>query len=249
MKRSGGDRRRSPLGPSLPWHALTAVQAATCRYAGLAQEVEEMSLQTPPRPREADVPVESGAPKKRSWPIRAGAVLAVAVVVGLAVVLMRSADDSDRRRAAPVAPRNLETDREAVAGAWRGFVTAAVEANNPPDPSRAAEVRAYATGRAYESVSNAIHSNSQRGVILRFPPNSRAQSKVDVVSIDGDNAIARACDVDDGVKVEAATGKVLNSDVVTILTTAFFVREDGRWKVENSRVEQKWAGVAGCAAT
>ncbi|MDQ3573311.1 MAG: hypothetical protein M3404_00020 [Actinomycetota bacterium] len=209
-----------------------------------------MSLQTPPRPGETP-PVEPLAPSRgRPWLAWAAVAVGLAVVLGLAFALLRPDAEGDEERTGAVAPAApTEQDKQAVVDAVLGSLRVALDVNNPPDPARAGEVRAYTTGPAYDSVVKAINENRRKGVTLRPRPNSVAREKVDVVSIHGDQAIARSCGVDDGLVVEMATGRVLDDDVVTDLTTIFLVREDGRWKVENNRVEQKWAGVAGCAAS
>ncbi|MDP9420262.1 MAG: hypothetical protein M3P53_08980 [Actinomycetota bacterium] len=58
----------------------------------------------------------------------------------------------------------------------------------------------------------------------------------------------RACITDDDHVVIAATGEVVNDDVVTRLVDLRLVVDGGRWKVSRFRVAERWEGVAGCAA-
>ena len=204
-----------------------------------------MAIESPPRPGLPEAPPPRGRISRR-WSWVAALVVALAAVVVVAAVTWPS---GGRVTTAPPPAPPTEQEKQAVADAWLSFVRTAVAVNNPPDPARAAEVRAFATGPAYDSVVRAISDNQRKGVATRLPPNSRSgEKKIDVVSIDGDTAILRSCGVDDGRLVEMATGRVLNDRVVTTLYTVFLVREEGRWKVENNRVEQKWEGVSGCAA-
>lgn len=206
-----------------------------------------MATDTPQRQAGEFPKLAPGPSGLRRWWWAAALVGALGVVATVVGVTLPGGSGGIDEGPAPGPP--TEQEKAAVAEAWLGFVRIAVDVNNPPNPSRAGEVRMYASGLAYESVVRAIAENQQKGIATRLPPNSRVGrgDKVDVVSVHGDNAIARVCDVDDGTLVEIATGKVLNDRVVTTRSTVFFKREGGRWKVENNRVEQKWEGVSGCA--
>ncbi len=69
------------------------------------------------------------------------------------------------------------------------------------------------------------------------------------VQITGDQATILACDVDDGILYEPASGKVLNSDVTTARDQATLTLVDGSWKLATRTQLQKWNGVAGCAVS
>ncbi|MDQ3573448.1 MAG: hypothetical protein M3404_00750 [Actinomycetota bacterium] len=170
-------------------------------------------------------------------------VVLLAVVVGIFVLR----EDEPARPVAPATSDN-ERERQAVIDAVLGFSRVAHEANDPaPNPDHP-ELAVYATDRAREGVARAARENQAKGIGVRKPPNSRTQDKVEVLSFDGGTATARDCSVDDGLVVELGTGRVLNADVVTRLETVFLVKENGRWKVSATQVEQKWSGIAGCAA-
>ncbi len=207
-----------------------------------------LTLDTPSRPGETpsvDHPERRG---DRPWLIWVLMAMAVLVVVGLAFAVFRpGANEEDQRAGSGPPPAPTEQEKQAVADTVLASLRVALEANSPPDPARLEEVRNYTTDRAFESVANAVRDNQQKGLMTRPGPSGRSQKQVEVVSISDDTAIARLCSVDDGLVVEQATGRVVNDEVVTRLYIVFLVREDGRWKVQNNRVEQKWAGVAGCA--
>ena len=119
-------------------------------------------------------------------------------------------------------------------------------ANDPPDETHPM-LDEVATGAAYEALFEAAQANRLGGRVLRLPEDSVSRHDAEVVSISGDRAVVRDCNVDDGLVVDADSGEVLDDDVVTRLGTATLVREDGRWKVARTRVRQTWEGVAGCA--
>lgn len=207
-----------------------------------------MSIETPSAPgAEAGIGGLHGRPNgsRRRWVIVAGvAVLAIAVLAAGIVLL---SDDEPERSVAP-AVSILDRERQPVTDAVLGYYRAAHNANDPlPDPGHP-ELMRYATGRALESLVNASRDAQRKGIAARRPPNSRAQDRVDVVSVDGNTATVRDCSVDDGLVVETATGRVLDADVVTKLVTVFLVKEGGQWKVSATDIEQQWDGVAGCAA-
>jgi len=134
----------------------------------------------------------------------------------------------------------------AILEAYQGYWDATREANNPPNENHPA-LRRYATGEAYESVFNAAQTNRLAGRAVRLPENSISEHHAEVVSVDGDTATVRDCSINDGLVVDVETGEVVNDEVVTRLGTGTLVREDGRWKVATTAVEQTWEGVAGCA--
>jgi hypothetical protein len=60
-------------------------------------------------------------------------------------------------------------------------------------------------------------------------------------------ATVQDCSVNDGVLYRVATGEIVDDSVVTNSVEAVLRLVDGSWKVESTRLLQKWEGVAGCA--
>jgi hypothetical protein len=81
----------------------------------------------------------------------------------------------------------------------------------------------------------------------RFPDNSVSRTDITDVSINGSTATVDTCGVDDSIVYEVASGKVLNSDVVTVQAHATMTAIDGTWKLASRSEVQRWEGVAGCA--
>ena len=81
----------------------------------------------------------------------------------------------------------------------------------------------------------------------RFPANSVSRTEPLTVEINGDAASIETCGVDDSIIYQPATGKVLNSDVVTVQATSTMARTNGRWMLQTRTELHRWEGVAGCA--
>lgn len=201
-----------------------------------------MATETPPR--QADLGHARrgfGSSSRRRW-VPAFLVVGLVLLVLLAIVAW---PDGGKPAARP--DPDPTTEKQAIVEAIRGFDRTRDEANSPPNPAHPGFVT-FSTGHARDIAVKATQENRQKGIVVRLLPNSQARANDEVVSIDGGNAIVRECRVDDGLLVEQATGRVVNDDVVTRLITIILVREEGRWKVASTQVEQKWEGVAGCAA-
>lgn len=201
--------------------------------------------------------------KARVW----SAVLAAAVAVALAGCSdaaepdVTAADSPTSTRAATshatarpssdaIASPSPSPSDDAVAqkviDAYLGYWDAIRAANDPPNENHP-DLKRFATGDAYESVFDAAQTNRLAGRALRLPDDSISEHRVEVVSIDNDEAIVRDCSVNDGLVVDIDTGEVVNDEVVTRLATGRLRRADGVWKVATTKVERTWEGVAGCA--
>lgn len=100
-------------------------------------------------------------------------------------------------------------EEAAVLDAYQGYWDAIRQANDPPDETHPA-LRRHATGEAYESVFNAAQTNRLAGRALRLPENSVSEHQAEVVSVDGDTATVRDCNINDGLVVDVVTGEVVN---------------------------------------
>lgn len=140
-----------------------------------------------------------------------------------------------------------ERREAAVLAAYNGYWRSILAANDPPNQDYPG-LRRFATGDAYRSVFDAAQANRLTGRALRLPANSQYSHDVRLESADADAASVRDCAVDDGLVVDLRTGEVLNDTISTTLIRADLLRQDGRWLVATTAVEQRWEGVAGCAA-
>lgn len=213
-----------------------------------------MALQTPPRPREAEPPEERESSRRRGWLPWVAVGVGVVVLIGLAVVMLGPdpAKDEDEQAAGDVEPTQFERDKQAVIATWLAFSRTIVEANDPPNPSHPG-LAAYATDNAYDTAVSAVEKNRAKGLALREPPNSRSRSRPEVVSIDGNTAVLVDCAVDESNLLEIATGSLApgyDPEPSTSLLRVILVRANpgAPWKVSLSKREQRWDGIAGCAA-
>lgn len=177
--------------------------------------------------------------------------LTVAVVVVVALLVGGGKEEAEPHGSSNQVGNTVEGDKQAAVEAVLGFARTTLEANNPPNPSHPG-FATYATDRAHATAVAASESLLKRGVASRLPPNSRSQHRPEVVSIDGNTAVVRDCAVDDSLLVDMATGRVVDGEgeVETVLYTVVLVRAspEAPWKVSFAKAEQRWNGIAGCAA-
>ena len=135
---------------------------------------------------------------------------------------------------------------QAVLAAYLDGWAAYAAANDPADPTFPG-LEATMTGPALAKAVDSVAAFQASGRVGRFPEDSIAEHRAEVVSVSGDRATVRDCSIDDGQIVIAATGEVVNDVVATHLFEASMVRDGDRWKVESLNLADRWEGVAGCA--
>lgn len=214
-----------------------------------------------------DTPARSGGAEggRRLGPKRRAAEMWLLVVLctGAAVtaaVLLAGARDQDKLSVPPSSTPAVPTpaptttalgqpvdEKQVVAETFVAFERAFDDASQLPDPFFPA-LRATATGSALKEQFDQLQAWKNSGRVVRFPPDAVRLYKPEEVLIDGTTAKVRACVASGGQLVVVATGEVVAGDVVTRRFLATLVQEEGRWKVADVVVEQRWEGVAGCAA-
>ncbi len=135
---------------------------------------------------------------------------------------------------------------QAVLDAYLASWDAYTAASDPADPGFPG-LAETSTGPALERAQEQLAAYQFTGRVGRDPEGSIAEHRAEVVSVQGDEATVRDCNIDDGQIVIAATGEVVNDLVATVLFEGSMVVEDGRWKLRSLDVIEKWEGVAGCA--
>lgn len=134
-----------------------------------------------------------------------------------------------------------------VTTAYLAFWEARFKANedpvNPDDPA----LRQYATGSQLENVLAETSKRRADGLAFRKAIPSAARRDVTVVEVNGEVATVQECSVNDGVVYRVSNGEVVDGDVVTHSVDASLRLIDGQWKVESTRLIQKWEGIGGCA--
>ena len=119
-------------------------------------------------------------------------------------------------------------------------------ATNPPDPNFPG-LAATRTGPALQAAVDQITAWRASGRVSHEPENSISENRVEVVSVNGEEALVRDCSIDDALVVIGATGEVVNDQVETALFEGSMVLEGDRWKLQSLKVVESWDGVAGCA--
>lgn len=187
------------------------------------------------------------APKRR---------IAVLLVVAALVLVTACSDGSDDASPASTSTTRRSTTtttadpataaQSEVKAAYDASSRAFIEAAVIPDPDFPA-IAATHTGPMLEQTRNLLRALRADGRFIRYPSNSQYRIDVKTVDITGDVARMNVCVVDDGERVEKATGRVIASGVVTVQWTAAMRRVDGAWRLAERREEARWDGVAGCA--
>lgn len=194
-----------------------------------------------------------------------GALAAAVVVIGATVAGCSSGDDviPDSSRASTTtaaraatttstlkdAPTTTsgEDPKAQITAAYLAFWEARFKANedpvNPDDPT----LRQFATGSQLENVVAETSKRKADGLAFRKAAQSAGRRDVTVVEISGEVATVQECSVNDGVVYRVATAEVVDGTVVTHSVDGSMRLVDGQWKVESTRLIQKWEGIGGCA--
>ena len=138
-----------------------------------------------------------------------------------------------------------DTDADAVREAYEAANRAFIEAAAIPDPDYQG-VAATHTGPMLEQTRDVLGALKRDNRVVRYPENSVYAVLVDDVEVDGDVARFSFCAVDDGERVDARTGEVISSGVLTARGDAAMRREGGVWKLAEQSFTSREEGVAEC---
>ena len=130
---------------------------------------------------------------------------------------------------------------------YLAYREARFQANQPPPNPDLPGLRDYATGKQLENVIAETRRNLEGGLAVRHPDPSVARSTVRVIEIKGHAATLQECAVDDGIIYRFQTGEIVNSSVATHSVSAPRQRTAGAWTLADTKLLQRWEGVAGCA--
>lgn len=145
-------------------------------------------------------------------------------------------------------PSDFTPEQVAVVDAYRGYWHAYFTAADPVDPDHPLISR-YATVERALGVKAGLERFLERGVVAQLRGDGSNTHAILSVEIDGSIAVLRDCSIDDGLLVSAATGAVVDDDVVTRESEFTLTAVDGSWKVSGTepRLISEQPGVAGCA--
>jgi hypothetical protein len=138
------------------------------------------------------------------------------------------------------------TDEQAVRNTIERFWAAWITAGDPPDPSNA-ELLATTTGKQQAAEVDDLKQEQQLRMARRLPPNSKFSHRIIQINIDGDDAEAIECLIDDALVVDQADGRVRNDRVLTTKVSRKLSRIDGQWRISEDRIVEQHDGVASCA--
>ncbi len=134
-----------------------------------------------------------------------------------------------------------EAEVEAAVADYYAMVVLLVQAPDPADP----EIAQRATGTNLDRLASNLTQYATLGHVVQRGPNM-GQTLIGA-EVSGDRATVDVCSVDDSVLIEAATGRVINDDVVTRVITYRLERVDATWLVAETTSGQSWEGVSDCA--
>ena len=232
-------------GATLP-RSEEDLAAATVGAVGVLLDQEAtMAIVTQPT---TPTPQGDRPPRRRGLLLAVLSSLLVAAVIVAAIVVLQGDDAADTvvtdgTSSATVAP---QTDEQKIVAVYKGFIQAENAALAAADPGLPL-LGVYATGAQLKASSDAAAKLRSDGMVAVAPPNSVADVRVTVTSVQGDRARIQVCLLDDGYLVNAKTGVPLApSRVITESRAGEMLFEGGVWKLSSSNRTEKWDGVAGC---
>lgn len=153
--------------------------------------------------------------------------------------------DTTSTTAGPVAEPTAEPadDEAAVLAAVDCYSQTIMEAGEIPDAGHPGFSDCF-SGSARQRSVDIIGSYERDG--LRAVDETGLEFTVEQVHVDGDSASVELCLVDDGVLMEAATGAVVDDEVITIDFVLELEKTD-RWRVAESVAGDELAGAVGCS--
>jgi hypothetical protein len=137
----------------------------------------------------------------------------------------------------------LEAD---IAEAYEAASSAFIDAAAIPDPEFPALASTHA-GPMFEQRRETLRALKLDGRVIRYPAASRYRIEVESLVVNGGVARLTVCVVDDGERVNLATGEVIASGTTTVRWLVAMRLVDGSWRLAERREESRWDGVTGCA--
>lgn len=183
------------------------------------------------------------------------AVLALAALAAAAcsdddggAIARDSSTTSTSRASTTTTTDPAEAARAQVEAAYTSSSRAFIDAAAIPDPDFPA-LAATHTGPMLEQRRNVLRALRADGRIIRYPPNSQYRVEIDgeTYELEGNVARFEVCGVDDGERVDVATGEVVAGGVVTVRARVAMQRVDESWRLAERQQLAEWEGVAGCA--
>lgn len=144
-------------------------------------------------------------------------------------------------------PTAVPAEEAEVRSAYEAASRAFIDAAAVPDPNFPA-LAATHTGPMLVQRRDVLLGLKADGRVIRYPQPSMYLVVVRSVELQGDVAKVAFCAVDDGERVQVATGVILASGVSTVTGTAALQRQDGLWKLAEQKFDSRQQEVASCNA-
>lgn len=186
------------------------------------------------------------------------ALLAVGAAVTTAVVVWTAGDGGEQPLVPTPSTAVTLTDptttppttadvSKVVGDSYLAYLDAFERASEIPDPFWPA-LKETSTGGEYKEAFDQLQAWKVSGRVAVYPGPASRYRAPEAVTVNGTTATLRHCLVDDGQVKVKSTGEVVDDHVETLLFQVTLVLEEDRWRVSDTTVEQRWEGVAGCAA-
>ena len=138
---------------------------------------------------------------------------------------------------------------EAAKAAYLAFMHAVRAAEAAPVTPHLPDVQAVMTGLQQTQITANLEGMQARGEAVRLPENSQDSQEVLTASLQPDGSVLlKACEINDAVVYDVATGAVVDDDVITIEVDVTVVQENGVWKVADTVITEESNGVVPCGA-
>jgi len=143
----------------------------------------------------------------------------------------------------------LDQKIEAAKAAYLAFMHAVRAAEAAPVTPHLPDVQAVMTGLQQTQITANLEGMQARGEAVRLPENSQDSQEVLTASLQPDGSVLlKACEINDAVVYDVATGAVVDDDVITIEVDVTVVQENGVWKVADTVITEESNGVVPCGA-
>jgi len=143
----------------------------------------------------------------------------------------------------------LDQKMEAAKAAYLAFMHAVRAAEAAPVTPHLPDVQAVMTGLQQTQITANLEGMQARGEAVRLPENSQDSQEVLTASLQPDGSVLlKACEINDAVVYDVATGAVVDDDVITLKVDVTVVQENGVWKVADTVITEESNGVVPCGA-
>lgn len=139
----------------------------------------------------------------------------------------------------------IGTPEEAVGAAYTAIVRRAFAGQEAPDPGDP-QIAADHIGASLREVQRRYRQLLASGEAIRFRASGPPSPQIQRVMIDGPTAKVRSCLVNDTIRYEIETQRVVDDGVDSFQTEATVRFIDRRWKLADQSVSSQWPGRNGC---